>query len=50
MKASTLANGAASRASGAKSPTTGDAGFSSDDLLAAYRTMLLSRKIDDKEV
>jgi 2-oxoisovalerate dehydrogenase E1 component len=50
MKASTLANGAATRASGAKSPTTGPAGLSSDDLLAAYRTMLLSRKIDDKEV
>jgi 2-oxoisovalerate dehydrogenase E1 component len=50
MKASTLANGAATRASGAKSPTTGHGGISSDDLLAAYRTMLLSRKIDDKEV
>jgi 2-oxoisovalerate dehydrogenase E1 component len=50
MKASTLANGAATRASGAKSPTTGPGGLSSDDLLAAYRTMLLSRKIDDKEV
>jgi len=50
MKASTLANGAATRASGAKSPTTGHGGLSSDDLLAAYRTMLLSRKVDDKEV
>jgi 2-oxoisovalerate dehydrogenase E1 component len=39
MKASTLG-----------SPTTGHGGLSSDDLLAAYRTMLLSRKIDDKEV
>jgi len=50
MKASTLANGAATRASGAKSPATGHAGLSPDDLLKAYRTMLLSRKIDDKEV
>ena len=50
MKASTLANGAATRASGAKSPATGHAGLSPDDLLKAYRMMLLSRKIDDKEV
>jgi 2-oxoisovalerate dehydrogenase E1 component len=39
MKASTLG-----------SPTTGHAGLAPDDLLKAYRTMLLSRKIDDKEV
>ena len=45
MKASTLANGAATRASGAKSPATGHAGLSPDDLLKAYRMMLLSRKI-----
>ena len=50
MKASTLANGAATRASGAKSPATGHAGLSPDDLLKAYRMMLLSRKIDDKEI
>jgi 2-oxoisovalerate dehydrogenase E1 component len=39
MKASTLG-----------SPATAHAGLSPDDLLKAYRTMLLSRKIDDKEV
>jgi 2-oxoisovalerate dehydrogenase E1 component len=39
MKASTLG-----------SPTTGHAGLAPDDLLKAYRMMLLSRKIDDKEV
>jgi 2-oxoisovalerate dehydrogenase E1 component len=50
MKASTLANGAATRAPRAKSPTPGHGGLSSDELLAAYRTMLLSRKVDDKEV
>ncbi len=50
MKASTLANGAATRVSRAKSSPPGRAGFSSDELLAAYRTMLLSRKIDDKEI
>ena len=50
MKASTLANGAASRASGAKARTGGRRGVARDELLAAYRTMLLSRKIDDKEI
>ena len=50
MKASTLANGAATRASGAKSSTPSAPVSSSDELLAAYRTMLLSRKIDDKEI
>jgi len=39
MKGSTLTNGAETRAKGA-----------ANDLLSAYRLMLLSRKIDDKEI
>jgi 2-oxoisovalerate dehydrogenase E1 component len=50
MKASTLANGAETRASGAKARTGGRRGVDRDELLAAYRIMLLSRKIDDKEI
>ena len=50
MKASTLANGADTRASGAKARIGTRPGLSRDELLAAYRTMLLSRKIDDKEL
>jgi len=50
MKASTLANGAETRASGAKARIGTRPGLSRDELLAAYRTMLLSRKIDDKEL
>ena len=41
MKGSTLANGA---------PAREHEGLTRDDLLAAYRLMLLSRKIDDKEI
>ena len=39
MKGSTLTNGAETRSKGA-----------ANDLLSAYRLMLLSRKIDDKEI
>jgi 2-oxoisovalerate dehydrogenase E1 component len=49
MKGSTLANGADTRASAAKSHRDHE-GLSRDDLLAAYRLMLLSRKLDDKEI
>ncbi len=51
MKGSTLTNGAETRAQGAaKSQDTGHEGLTRDDLLSAYRLMLLSRKIDDKEI
>ena len=51
MKGSTLTNGAETRAQGAaKSRDTGLDGLTRDDLLTAYRLMLLSRKIDDKEI
>jgi 2-oxoisovalerate dehydrogenase E1 component len=50
MKGSTLANGAASPASAAKAHDGEHEGLTRDELLAAYRTMLLSRKIDDKEI
>ncbi len=48
MKGSTLAGGADTRvnAKGRREY----AGLTRDELLAAYRTMLLSRKIDDKEI
>jgi 2-oxoisovalerate dehydrogenase E1 component len=49
MKGSTLANGADTRASAAKSRRDHE-GLTRDDLLAAYRLMLLSRKLDDKEI
>ncbi len=49
MKGSTLASGADARASGAKGRREHE-GLTRDELLTAYRTMLLSRKIDDKEI
>jgi len=49
MKGSTLTNGADTRASG-KVRGREHEGLTRDDLLAAYRTMLLSRKLDDKEI
>src|SRR5688500_3164516 len=48
MKASTLANVAAAT-SGAKTGRN-YAGLTGEDLIDAYRLMLLSRKIDDKEI
>ena len=48
MKASTLAN-VEGGTSGAKASRTYD-GLTREDLLGAYRLMLLSRKIDDKEI
>ena len=50
MKGSGLANGAVSRAAAAKSRGQEHEGLTRDELLTAYRTMLLSRKIDDKEI
>jgi 2-oxoisovalerate dehydrogenase E1 component len=49
MKGSTLANGAETRASG-KARGREHEGLTREDLLAAYRLMLLSRKLDDKEI
>src|SRR6187397_1105608 len=49
MKGSTLANGADSRAAAAKARRDHE-GLTRDDLLSAYRLMLLSRRIDDKEI
>ncbi len=50
MKGSTLANGAEARARGANLRGREYEGLTRDQLLSAYRTMLLSRKIDDKEI
>jgi 2-oxoisovalerate dehydrogenase E1 component len=50
MKGSTLANGAEARARGGNLRGREYEGLTRDQLLAAYRTMLLSRKIDDKEI
>jgi len=49
MKGSTVANGADIRASAAKSRRDHE-GLTRDDLIGAYRLMLLSRKLDDKEI
>src|ERR687896_1331464 len=49
MKGSTLAHGADGRA-GARRARGEHEGLTRDELLAAYRTMLLSRKIDDREI
>jgi 2-oxoisovalerate dehydrogenase E1 component len=49
MKGSTLANGADTRAAEGTKPAEYD-GLTREDLLGAYRLMLLSRKIDDKEI
>jgi 2-oxoisovalerate dehydrogenase E1 component len=49
MKGSTLASGADTRAQG-KARGREHEGLTRDDLLSAYRTMLLSRKLDDKEI
>ena len=49
MKGSTLAQGADAQI-GARRARSEHEGLTRDDLLTAYRTMLLSRKIDDKEI
>jgi 2-oxoisovalerate dehydrogenase E1 component len=49
MKGSTLAGGAEARAAGRR-PRGDHEGLTRDELVAAYRTMLLSRKLDDKEI
>jgi 2-oxoisovalerate dehydrogenase E1 component len=49
MKGSTLANGAETRASAAKARRD-HVGLTKNDLLSAYRLMLLSRRVDDKEI
>src|SRR6185503_17385625 len=50
MKGSGLANGAETRAQATKARSREHEGLTRDELLAAYRLMLLSRKIDDKEI
>jgi len=50
MKGTTLANGAEARAADKKASGRSYEGLTRDDLLTAYRFMLLSRKIDDKEI
>jgi 2-oxoisovalerate dehydrogenase E1 component len=48
MKATAVSNGKA--AVSERSPGVKRSGLTGDDLLGAYRTMVLSRKIDDKEI
>ncbi len=50
MKASTLASRPDARAAAAAGSDARWEGLTRDDLLRAYRTMLLSRRIDDKEI
>ena len=50
MKGPGLANGADARASGAHARRRDHEGLTRDELLGAYRLMLLSRAIDDKEI
>ncbi len=50
MKASTLASNPEARTVTTAGSSARWEGLSSDDLLRAYRTMLLSRRIDDKEI
>ncbi|MEO7136012.1 MAG: thiamine pyrophosphate-dependent enzyme, partial [Vicinamibacterales bacterium] len=50
MKASTLASNPEARTATTAGSSARWENLSSDDLLRAYRTMLLSRRIDDKEI
>ena len=53
MKGSTLASGSDTKrgsASAVTSPEPAFEGLTRDDLVRAYRTMLLSRRLDDKEI